>query len=248
MLRSALPRPSPQSPRGLIGRWGALLCVLGLVACGPQGATPMPEPPSIDGDFIGPDREGISILSEPHPVPLLGRAGAVTPGAQVRVMNLDDAALPVQTATAGADGSFQLTVLASSGDELRFLALLGGARSAPVDFIYTYDFIDVLTESPRHACVTLQPGFELELGASRASVRFQNACSGAIQLSASRFREGLDFALVTPLPLVVAAGASAAVELELRNAPPPAREDVWFTDVTLGSTSIRYPIGVFTDE
>lgn len=222
--------------------------MLALLACGPQGATPMPEPPSIDGGLIGPDREGISILSEPHPVPLVGSAGAATPGARVQVLNLDAAALPAATATAAADGSFQLTVLATSGDELRFSALLDGRRSIPVDFVYTFELRDVLTQSPRHACVTLHPGLELELGVSRASVSFQNGCSDPIQLSAPRFRTGADFALATPLPLVVAAGASAVVELELRDAPPPAREDVWFTDVTLGSVTIRYPIGVFAAE
>lgn len=248
MLRALSSRLSLPYPRGLVGRGGALLCALGLAACGPQGATPMPEPPSIDGGLIGPDREGISILSEPHPVPLAGSAGAVTPGAQVRVLNLDDAALPAVTSTAAADGSFQLTILATSGDELRVSALLSGQRSAPVDFLYTFELRDVLTQSPRHACVTLQPGFELELGAGRASVRFDNACAEPIQLAAPRFRTGTDFVLVTELPLVVAAGDSAVLELSPRSELPAAREDVWFTDVTLGSSLIRYPVGVFTAE
>jgi hypothetical protein len=255
-MRSALFRYCT-NPRGLAGRGGALsyvvrawgfgLGALGLAACGPQAATPMPEPPSIDGGLIGPDREGISILMEPRPVPLVGSTGAVTPGALVRVLNLD-AGSPADTVVAAADGSFQLSVLASNGDELRFSAVLEGRRSAPVDFIYTSDFGDDLTASPRHACVTLQPGLELELASSRASVPFQNACSGPIQLASPRFRTGADFALITALPLVVGAGESGAVELELRNAPPPAREDVWFTDVTLGSTALRYPIGVFAEE
>ncbi|MEY4548265.1 MAG: hypothetical protein RL685_4460 [Pseudomonadota bacterium] len=251
MLRSALVALRFSIPRGLVCRGGALLCALGLVACGPQpqGATPMPEPPSIDGSLIGPSLAPgpISVLSDPQPVRLAGRAGAATPLAQVQALNLDGAQPPVSVA-AGADGSFQLTVLASSGDELRFQVRQGGERSAPVDFIYSYDSGDVLTASPRHACVALLPGFELELATARASVRFQNDCAAPIQLAAPRFRAGADFALLTPLPQVVAAGESLAVELELRNPPPPPREDVWFVDVTLGSTLLRYPIGVFADE
>jgi hypothetical protein len=181
-------------------------------------------------------------------VPLAGSAGAATPGAQLRVLNLDDAAVPLATGTAAADGSFQLTVLATSGDELRVSAVLDGLRSAPVDFLYTFELRDVLSQSPRHTCVTLQPGFELELSSGRASVRFHNGCGEPVQLAAPRFRTGTDFVLLTELPLVVAAGESAAVELQPRTAPPPAREDVWFTEVTLGSTPIRYPIGVFTSE
>lgn len=251
-MRTAFSAPCSRSPRGLHGRGGALLCVLQWVlacalglACGPQGATPMPEPPSIDGGLIGPQREGISILSDPRPVPVSGGAGAVTPGAQVRVLNLDSDS-PPQTVVAGADGAFALTVTASNGDELRFLALLEGERSAPVDFIYTNAVADELTPSPRHACLSVQPGLELAFGASRASVRFLNGCSEPLQLGSPRFRAGADFALVTPLPLVVAAGDSAVVELGLLNLPPPAREDVWFVDVTLGSIALRYPIGVFS--
>jgi hypothetical protein len=236
-------------PRGILCRGGALLCALGLVACGPQpqGSTPMPEPPSIDGGLIIIAPGPISVLSEPQPVPLAGRAGAATPGAQIQVLNLDGSQPPV-TVTAGADGSFLVTVQVSSGDELRFQVQRDGERSAPVDFIYANGSGALLTASPRHGCVTLRPGFELELATGRASVRFQNGCSAPIQLALPRFRIGTDFALLTQLPLVVAAGESAAAEIELSNPPPPERADIWFVDVTLSATTLRYPIGVFADE
>jgi hypothetical protein len=210
----------------------------------------MPEPPSLDGSLIGPSLlpgPTINVLSDPEPVRLAGRAGAATPGAQVQVLDLDGAQPPV-TATVGADGSFEVTVLASGGDELRFQVRQRGERSVPVDFIYASDTEDLLTPSPRHACVVLQPGFEVELAAGRASVRLQNDCPALIQLASPRFRIGADFALLTALPLVVASGEFVALEIELRNPPPPAREDIWFVDVTLGSSPLRYPIGVFADE
>ena len=64
----------------------ALWFAASVVGC---GATPMPEPPSLYGDHIGPGPMGISTLSEPHQVRVAGAPGAATPGSTLRALNLD---------------------------------------------------------------------------------------------------------------------------------------------------------------
>jgi len=206
----------------------------------------MPEPPSIDGGRIGPGPMDISTLSEPHLVPIAGKPGAATAGSVVRVLNLD-LQLPAVSARAAADGSFATSVLASAGNELRFEALSEGRRSAPADFIYTSNAGDQLTPSPRHDCLTLSPGFDLEVPASGvATLRLSNECADAITLATPRFRSAGAFELATPLPLLVAAGGEGQLELRLSAATPGAAEDVLFLDVTLATRTLRYPIGLFT--
>ena len=205
----------------------------------------MPEPPSLDGGRIGPAPLGITVLTEPHPVPIAGAPGAATAGSVVRVLNLD-LDLPAVSATAAADGSFQTSVLASAGNELRFEALLEGQRSAPADFIYTSSEGDQLTASPRYDCLTLSPGFDVEVPAGgAASLRIGNECSEPVTLGAASFRGGGSFEVATPLPLVIAAGAAGELELRLI-ATSGAAEDVLFLPIMRGAQTLRYPFGLFT--
>jgi hypothetical protein len=204
----------------------------------------MPEPPSIDGGRIGPGLLGISILSEPHAVPIAGQPGAATPGAVVRVLNLD-LDLPPVSATAAADGSFETSVLASAGNELRLQALRQGQRSEPADFLYTSDLGDQLTPSPRHDCLTLSPGFDLDIPPNgTTSLQLQNDCSEPITFDTPRFRSGGAFTLDTPLPLSVPAGGAGQLTLRV-SAATGAAEDVLFVDVTRAAQTLRYPIGLF---
>jgi hypothetical protein len=175
----------------------------------------------------------------------MGESGAVPPKATVRVTNLDSTAGAVAT-TADAQGAFLLTVSAESGDELRFQAVLDGQRSAPVDLIYTLtdSALRELSPSPRHACVSLSPGFELSFDTPGAeSLLFSNACSQPLTLSNPRQRLGLeDFVLVTPLPLVVDDAASATADVEFSPTAAAEREDVLFLDLAAGDSVFRYPI------
>jgi hypothetical protein len=226
-------------------RCGLLLAlVLGLTHC---GATPMPEPPSLDGGLIGLAPVGIVVLSEPHLLPIEGQPGAATPGAIVRVLALDTRDPAVST-TAASDGSFTLAVPVRGGDELRLQAQIEGARSAPVDLIYrSVELVDTLEPSPRHECVTLEPGFDVDFGgAVSRSLRVRNACSSPIVLAEPRFRlDPADFELTTALPRTVAPGGEAALELRLSSGAPPDREDVLFVDISLADRVLRYPIGLY---
>jgi hypothetical protein len=206
----------------------------------------MPEPPSLDGGLISPAAVGIIPLSEPRAVPIAGEPGAATPGSVVRVLNLD-LDPPSVSASAASDGSFSTTVLASDGNELRFQAVQQGVRSAPVDFIFSSEGGDQLTPSPRHDCITLEPGFDLDVGSGAATLRIQSSCPDAVRIDSPRFRVGGSFELVTPLPIIVT-NAEATLEFRLANTAAPASEDILFVDVTTGARTLRYPIGLFAAE
>jgi hypothetical protein len=223
---------------------------LAATRCGPQVATPMPEPPAIDGRKIVPTPGVITVLSQPHPLALSGAPGAVTPGSLVRVLNLDATSAAV-SAQADADGAFELTVLVSEGDELRVQAAEGNQHSEPVDLVYTLEgSSDVLTPSPRHACVVLQPGLELRFSeAEPRPLRVLNDCAEPLDISDPRFRlGGGEFELDSELPIVIPSASEATLDVTLLAAPPPAREDVLFLELSLGAETIRYPIGLFAPE
>lgn len=224
----------------------AVVCSLGATQCGPQVATPMPEPPSIDGDKIGLDDGAVIALSEPHPLNIVGEPGAVSAGSIVRVLNLDETNAAV-SAQADADGAFEVTLMVSDGDELRFQALQHGVRSEPVDFIHGSLAADVLTPSPRHACVVLQPGLELRYGElGPRALRVLNDCADPLSLAAPRLRlGGGDFELETELPLVVSPASEATLDISLLELAPPAREDVLFIELSVAGETIRYPIGLY---
>jgi len=245
VTRSPHLRSAARQPRGF--RLGVLLLALwstaGALGCGPQGATPMPEPPSIDGGRIGPGLLGVIALSEPHQVPIVGEPGAATPGATLRALNLD-LDLPVVSATVAPDGSFSTAVLASTGNELRFQAVREGMRSTPADFLYTSAGGDQLTASQRFACLALSPGFELDLPVSgSARLRIENSCDGALTVATPRFRSGGRFTLDSSLPLEIPAGGEGTLDLRLAS---PGAEDVLFLDVAQGAQTLRYPVGLFS--
>jgi hypothetical protein len=225
----------------------AIASSLAAVRCGPSVATPMPEPPSIDGRKIAPTPDVITGLAEPHALALTGDPGAVTPGSLVRVTNLDDTGAAV-TAQADADGGFELSVFVRNGDELRFQAVEDDRRSVPVDLVYTQvELADELTPSPRHPCVVLQPGLELrydDVGPS--PLRVLNDCAEPLALTDPRLRlDTGEFQLEGQLPLVIPPASEATLDVTLLEPSPPAREDVLFLDLSLGAETIRYPIGLF---
>lgn len=214
---------------------------LTVAACSTPGvATPLPEPPSLDATKIS--APGVMTALNPTPLDIRGSAGAAPSRATLRATNLDSTAPPVTT-TADDQGAFLLTILVSSGNELRLQAIVGAARSAPLDFTYT----QALAPSVRETCVTVSPGFELSFGAPGASrLTLANGCSGAITLSDPRLRLGLpDFQLRTALPLDVVSGASAGLDVAFQRADASEREDVLFVTLTVGGQTRRYPFTLF---
>src|SRR5688500_17589378 len=111
------------------------LCCAG--ACGPGGATPVPQPP-----ILAVPLERLTV----HPIdnssargyPATAEPGTAPAGALVRVTNLDDQTLPVE-ATARADGSFNFDFRAEPGHELRFEWLTESERSEPTDAQFLLD-------------------------------------------------------------------------------------------------------------
>jgi hypothetical protein len=225
---------------GLSAAW----CV---ASCGEARiATPMPEPPAaLDGSKVGLGVEPISIFSDPRPVSVVGQAGAAPAGARVRALDLDSDR-PEVSGLARDDGSFELSVTVSDGDELRLHAFDGDVRSSPLDLIVGPPA--GLQPSPRHDCLELTPGFELGLGSGAAtqSFTFRNACMETAILDTPRFRLGMsEVELLTPLPLELAPGATEALELVVPAGAPLVGEDVLFIDVDVAGRRLRYPLGLY---
>jgi hypothetical protein len=178
-----------------------------------------------------------------------GQPGSVTPGSLVRALNLD-AAEPAVEVSSLQDGSFQLTIVANVGDELRFEAVAGAVRSPPVDVrVAQVDFADAFEPSARHDCVELEPGYRIPLASSGgAQWVVRNACDDVLSLSTPRFRlmtTGADeLTLATGLPLAVPPGESATLELTSTPGARLPEDQVLFIDVAVAERPIRYPFSV----
>ena len=220
-----------------------VVACVSVAACGPRGASPIPQPPvlAVPLDHIR--------IDEPDPIalsasPVYGKPGSAPAGATFRLTNLD-AQDPPTTSAVAADGSFVSSVRANAGDELRFELELDGQRSPPTDAIFLSAGAGVnVMPAPRLSCVSLAPGLVVPFTVdSPRSLSIQNACGGPLALSNNRTRLALpDFSLQTTLPLEIASGASASLAVAFARSAPGEREDVLFIDLTLGAQTIRYPV------
>lgn len=217
-------------------------------ACGPGVATPMPEPPTAFD--LGGFTETVSAAKSPLDDRVLvieAATGNVPNGATVRVTNLDSTD-PVVAGRGNAGGGFEVDLIVTDGQELRFEWVNGAEHSAPADAIISRP--DALGQTfqiavaPRFACLKLSPGFALDFGDSgHATLGIENGCDDAVTFSNPRSRLGLtDFALPATPPPDVAAGESAKLDVDFTRGAAGLREDVLFLDVTLAGETIRYPI------
>jgi hypothetical protein len=216
-------------------------------SCGTPGvATPMPEPLSLVPSRVGAPQEAMPALY-PAPITFIGDSEAAPANSTLRVTNLDGTTEPVITTTR-ADGGFTVSVSATVGNELRFVALVGDHRVAPVDVRIEADHTFSLVQRP--ACVELDPGYALEFGKAMATgnLGIKNACADSITLSTPRLRLGLpDFAVPSGLPVTLLPGESSvltvgfAADSAVSTAPVRVREDVLFVDVTELDARVRYP-------
>jgi hypothetical protein len=216
-------------------------------ACGPGVATPMPEPPTVFdlSQVGGPTQE--PALEGQGPAMIYGAPGSVPAFATVRVTNLD---LPVAAAASDArdDGSFNVPVTVENGQELRFDWIQGDQRSEPADALFVQPDPAqpgfTLELSPRFDCLTLTPGYLLELEADGSvTLSLTSSCDSEVTLDNARSRIGLtDFTLQTALPLSLAPGDSTELTIDFSRSTAGFREDTLLVDVTLGAETIRYPI------
>lgn len=242
-LRSSRARPTLASFALLTaGVW------LTASACGPGVATPMPEPPTVF------DLSGFTDPTVAAKTPLDNRVlviqtarGNVPSGATVRVTNLDTTDAVV--AGPGTEqGGFEIALIVTDGQELRFEWVNGTEHSAPADAIISRP--DPMGEefhlalAPRFSCLRLSPGFTLDFaGTTHATLGIENGCTDEVQLSNPRSRLTLtDFALPATVPAPILPGQSTEISVDFTRAAAGLREDVLFVDVTLGGTTIRYPI------
>jgi hypothetical protein len=232
---------SASAPRRLV----LGLSLLGLVACDANWtATPLPEPPALDGERIHTPEIMPAAAGE---LTIIGDPSSVSAGATLRILNLDTTDAPFTSRVEG-DGSFELQVSADAGDELRIEAFNENGRSGPLDYLALQDG---LVPSPRHDCVRLIPETTLEFGSSpdSADLVVQNRCDDELVLDNPRARLELpDFRLQSELPQTLAPNGSAALEFEFLEESAEAREDVFFVDIEVLGEVIRYPVTLSAPE
>lgn len=227
--------------RGLAVASIATLCGLG---CGPGVATPVPEPPTLNLARVG--RPSIDEVAQPstNGTDIHGAPGAAPGGALLRITNLDSAD-PASVVNVKSDGSFDATIVVTDGQELRFDWSRGDESGPPEDARFVVQVPSFRLEpSTRLTCLQLTPGFVVDFAqTTQQTLTLANHCSGNVSLAAPRFRVGLvDFTLQTPLPIDVAPGEQASLELGFERAQASAREDTLFFDVESDGSTVRYPI------
>ena len=178
----------------------------------------------------------------------VGAPGAAPPHSSVIVTNLDSTDPPFAT-TARDIGSFVVGIPMDLGDELRFEAVTSVGRTPPSDGRISDTPRAGLQPGRRHACLSLEPGFSLDLtrqNTGRLSLR--NECSDALALENARSRtEGSGFTWLTALPLEIQPGESATLEFAHVLEAGSASEVVVFFDVTLSGETLRYPVTLYAN-
>lgn len=216
------------------------LAVLAL-SCGPRDATPVPEPPALQGDKL---TVPSTLLTSDQPIPLSAAAGAAPPGAVVEFTDLDTTDLPVAT-TAAQDGSFTIPILPTG--EQRAVVIVGAQRSKPFDFRLGAGRV---TPSQRPACLSINPALVTSVARGEtARFTFANSCTGAVSLANLRTRRMLAGfnAQLAPNP-DIASGASADVLVAVNASVAATDEEVAFVDVAVEGQTIRYALSVYVDE
>jgi hypothetical protein len=217
----------------------------------------MPEPPAATAfDLAGIADMGAQTSAkqplDPRVLVIEAATGNVPEGASVRVTNLDtmDA---VVAGVGTSSGGFEVALIVTDGQELRFEWVSDTERSAPADAIVSRADAQAptfsLTPAPRFDCLKLSPGFVLDFdGTTHATLGLENACTEAVQLANPRSRLALtDFALPATVPASIPADESTEISVDFTRTTPGIREDVLFVDATLAGTTIRYPITLRTE-
>lgn len=220
----------------------SLIAASMLCACGPEGASPMPEPPALEIGDVGPS--DVYPLVSPNPVTFEGAPGAATNATLLRVTDLDGTA-PVVVTTVRPDGSFSISLAVNPNDELRFQAVSDTARGAPVDVTYVAN-PPALVPVVRPACVELDPGYELDFpAASGKAIGIVNHCAAAIALGTPTTRLALGDFVVTAAAASIPVGGTANLTVAFAPTGAGQREDVLFLPIDVAGRTVRYPVTLF---
>lgn len=245
-----LPASTVSLHRALLG-----LSALALATC---VGTPLPEPPDElpKPDFGRFARDAVLPTNFPaQPVLTLSAGpGAVQPNSEVWIINLDSAAPPVQ-ARADATGGFTASALPALGSErVRVIARSERQHSAPLDLQTVMleadnpqlDAAPLAADSLR--CLAIAPEATLSLRSARGTLRLDNQCEVALDLTRVALRFGdQGFSLSSP-PARLEAGqqVTLTVQDERARAPSERLEIVLIDAAASDGRSARYAIDVFS--
>jgi hypothetical protein len=179
----------------------------------------VPGPPWLAGDLVTVQSLGATTVT------ILGGPGAVsTADATVSVTNLDSTA-PAERVSVAADGSFEATIEAAVGNEVRIMAWHDHLASEPVDARLAADGFVSIDRSG--LCWHVEPLTHVWfVDTTTASVSISNACDAELVLSrVAPRREPGAFSVADP-PERIAAGAEAAFTVAYSPSGAPLDEEV----------------------
>ena len=220
----------------------ALLALLGLAVALVAGCVgnPVPLPPTFGP--VDPTKVGGSTQETTGATLVSGFADASDPGAEVLGWNLEQLG-PAVGAAVAEDGSFELPLAYTHGDELRLVtAHPGGAvegRAEPTDVIAA---VGAFTTPDRPACVMLDA--HLALDATRAGVvEIVNACGEEITLDSVALRNGeASFEITGGVRATIPDGARA--EIGVRALGDSELEDILFVHISARGSPRRYAVSL----
>lgn len=235
--------------------------------------TPTPEPPD---NLPSPDADRIfgtsvtEVFETPQvastAVPLAGGPGAVAPGTELWIVNLDDPSAEPITLRPRNDGSFSTKLSANMGDRLRLISRTARQHSLPLDAVFSNGadssnvnpMVSIIALPPQNlACVELTPANEItrvvEAGKARdESFVLTNRCSSAVQITNASLRFGdAGFSLATP-PQSVPANSSASLTITFEGHDDEREHaDILLLDVSVTGRASqtgagRYALGVWS--
>ncbi len=236
-------------------RWILATCAACLGAC---VGTPTPEPPDTlprpnDGLIFGATVELTNFPTDNTvpPIPVGGSAGAVPPGSDVWVVNLDRDSVPPLTLRATANGSFDGKISGQDGDRVRIIARTDTQHSLPLDaFVMPIDARQsALAPLPPQglSCLSLAAedltSIVREGKDSTRKIELRSTCREPVTLGA-RLRFG-DAGFVVEAPASVNGAASITVRITGHD-DPREHADILLLDVQSGTQTGRYALGLWS--
>ncbi len=219
------------------------LFALAAVGC---AATPMPEPPESqlpapNPELIGLGAQYASAAAKPgepeiFAIPLHGEPDAVTAGALLEAINLDEQGPPVATSVTD-NGSFDLSLPLQSGQWIRFTVRQGDHAPSYLDRI----FADGKLLEP-HQVSCLQATRELDWvysGAQTAPLKLTNRCALPLVAPIASLRIPDTSIRLPEMPATLEPGASCDLTPVFTTPPSPNWENHLKLDGTYDGGALR---------